>query len=462
MSIYDLGFETIGNATLIVHDRKPLLATDPWLSGSAYFGSWGLSHEVPAEQLEHVLKAESIWISHGHPDHLHMESLALLRTKKILLPDHSGKRIKDFLESEGYDVAVLTDRKWYQLSERVKICSVSDWNQDGILLVDLDGTLVVNLNDASDRSWGYFVKREIAKANTSFLLALSGYGDADMINFIDNEGKRIPPVAALRIPPGKAIAKRCENLGAKYFIPFASHHRYERTDSNWANEYTTSAAEQRLGFESEHAELIDPFVRYDVLKSHLEHINPVLRIADLHEPEEFGDRWDETLAMSEIQTFNNYFERFLTLDRVLDEVIVAVGGKEHRVKVGNGTNRSVRFEVPRASLSSAIRWEIFDDLLIGNFMRTHLSGDWTPRTFGPEFSRKVAKFGDNGRVFADQELQEYMKAYRDRAFLESLRWNISHATRGGWEKFGGIFSRGLKQGSAPYRIGSTIYRSVRK
>ena len=47
----DLGFETIGNATLVVHDREPVLVTDPWVEGSAYFGSWGLSHTVPPEQL---------------------------------------------------------------------------------------------------------------------------------------------------------------------------------------------------------------------------------------------------------------------------------------------------------------------------------------------------------------------------------------------------------------------------
>src|ERR1700716_3562690 len=44
----ELGFETIGNATVVVHDDGvPVLATDPWVRGSAYFGSWGLSHAVP-------------------------------------------------------------------------------------------------------------------------------------------------------------------------------------------------------------------------------------------------------------------------------------------------------------------------------------------------------------------------------------------------------------------------------
>ena len=39
----------------------------------------------------------------------------------------------------------------------------------------------------------------------SFLLALSGYGDADMINYFTPAGERIPPRAARRIPPGPAI-----------------------------------------------------------------------------------------------------------------------------------------------------------------------------------------------------------------------------------------------------------------
>jgi len=46
-----LGFETIGNATLIAFEGRPVLATDPWIAGAPYFGSWGLSHAIPPEQM---------------------------------------------------------------------------------------------------------------------------------------------------------------------------------------------------------------------------------------------------------------------------------------------------------------------------------------------------------------------------------------------------------------------------
>src|SRR5438552_9114598 len=111
----DVGFETVGNATLICHDGGSVLVTDPWISGSAYFGSWGRSHEIPAEQMDAIHRCKFVWLSHGHPDHLSSESLHVLRTKTILLPDHVGGRIFTSLKEQGYDVHILKDRVWTDL-----------------------------------------------------------------------------------------------------------------------------------------------------------------------------------------------------------------------------------------------------------------------------------------------------------------------------------------------------------
>ena len=113
---FECGFDTVGNATVILHDREPLLATDPWISGPAYFGSWGLAHQIPAEQLEAVRRCKYLWVSHGHPDHLSGDSLAQLKDKTILVPDHRGARVCNDLRAQGYDVKVLPDRQWFELS----------------------------------------------------------------------------------------------------------------------------------------------------------------------------------------------------------------------------------------------------------------------------------------------------------------------------------------------------------
>src|SRR5713101_984336 len=202
----ELGFETIGNATLVVHDGGPVLATDPWVRGSAYFGSWGLSHEIPPAQDAAILAADAVWFSHGHPDHLNPDSLPLFRHTRVLLPDHVGGRIAADLTRGGYRVEVLPDQQWVRLTDRVRVLCIADASQDAVLLVDIDGCLVVNLNDAQDRGWGGLVRRIVREFPRSFLLRLSGYGDADMINFVDEAGVRVPSVAQLRRESGFAVA----------------------------------------------------------------------------------------------------------------------------------------------------------------------------------------------------------------------------------------------------------------
>src|SRR5215813_12964495 len=191
----DVGFETIGNATFIFHDGTPLLVTDPWVTGSAYFGSWTFSHEIPEAQREAIGRAPYAWVSHGHPDHLNGDSLAQLQGKTLLLADHVGGRVRDELTAQGFSVRVLPDREWVQLSPRVHVLTIADYNQDSILLVNVNGRLVLDLNDAGDRGWGSFVRREVKKFKTTFLGALTGYGDADMLNFQTEDGARIPPLA---------------------------------------------------------------------------------------------------------------------------------------------------------------------------------------------------------------------------------------------------------------------------
>src|SRR5215510_16410469 len=67
-------FETIGSATVIAYDDRPVLTTDAWVEGDAYFGSWGLDYEIPAQQMQAIRDAQYHWFSHGHPDHTNVAS----------------------------------------------------------------------------------------------------------------------------------------------------------------------------------------------------------------------------------------------------------------------------------------------------------------------------------------------------------------------------------------------------
>ena len=61
-------------------------------------------------------------------------------------------------------------------------------------------------------------------------LALSGFGDADMMNYFTEDGQRITPYGVARTPIGPRVARMCESFGARYFVPFSSLHKYQRAD----------------------------------------------------------------------------------------------------------------------------------------------------------------------------------------------------------------------------------------
>ena len=416
---FEVGFDTVGNATIILYDRAPILATDPWIAGSAYFGSWGLAHQIPAEQIEAVRRCKYIWISHGHPDHLSGDSLALLRDKVILIPDHRGSRVLEDLKAQGFNVRVMRDREWLELTPRVHVLCVPDYNQDAILLADVNGRLVLNLNDAGPRGWGGFVREMVKRYHRSFLLSLVGRG-ADMMNFFDEDGRRLP--LPERTPLGATLSNRANYWGATAAIPFSAMHRFQRTDSVWAEPYASQVEEYPDGFDSSRCEFLPAYVRYDCITDDVTPLNPPRSREPLHDPQEFGDDWKQRLEQDEKTRLTVYFKKFEHLRRNIDFLRFVVGGDETLIDLrSRDFSRGLTFEVPRGSLMAAVRYEIFDDLLIGNFMKVTLHGEWGPGRLYPDFSPWVAKYGDNGRAHTLKELREYHRSYFRRAPAEYVR-----------------------------------------
>jgi hypothetical protein len=412
----DLGFDTVGNATIILHDRRPILATDPWFDAPAYFGSWSLSHAIPDAQREALEAVEYVWLSHGHPDHLNMGSLPKFRDKKILLPDHYGSRIKNDLEQQGFKVSVLRDREWVRLSDRVRVQCLADNNQDAVLLCEMGKeNLLVNLNDAAPdvAGWGQYIRKTASGYPVSFLFRATGYGDADMINFFTEEGVRIPPTAAKKRPVGPQIKALAESYGATFFVPSSSMHRYQRTDSNWANEYTTPIDAYANGFRSSRTRLLPAYIRYDLLRKEYSELNPAPEAGILVDPKEFGDDWAEPLSREEKDRATKYFQAVEHLASAMDFIRLKIGGEETVVPLrSRNFNKGITFEAPRHSFMSAIDWQVFDDLLIGNFMKVTLNGKWPESGLYPDFTPYVAKYADNGGAKTKEQLDEYFAHYR--------------------------------------------------
>jgi len=455
-----LGFETIGNATLIAFEGRPVLVTDPWIAGAPYFGSWGLSHAIPPQQMAAIKNSEYVWFSHGHPDHLNSDSLALLRDRRILLPAHVGGRIRRDLETRGYKPRELPIAEWVSLSDRIRVMCLPDYNQDAVLLVEIGDALLINANDASAAGWMPLITRLTRKYKRSFLLRLTGFNDADMINFFDEAGSRITPSALQRkrsgVPLGPTVARLAESYGVTHFIPFSSMHRYRREDSAWANECTTPVEAHAIGFDSKRCSILPAFIRYDLLADRMVPINPQLEPAVVLPPRDFGDAWSDDLEGEELEIAARYFRRIDHLATFMDYINLRIGGRDHVIALSRRNfRRGITFEVPRQSLMTALEYEIFDDLLIGNFMKTTLHGKWPESRLYPHFAPYVAKYADNGRARTPEELRAYFAEYRRRtgafAFLRHR-----FATRAA-----DVVRSTLESDSPAYRLARRAYWALR-
>lgn len=411
-----IGFESIGSATLIAYDESPVIATDPWINGEAYFGSWGLSHEVPPPQMQAIAACKYYWMSHGHPDHLNLASITEVSDKEILLADHHGGRIRDDLSAMGFRVRVLPERTWVPLSKNIRVLTLSDYNQDSILLLDVGGTLVIDLNDASDCGWGKFVRSIAANYKHSYVLRLWSYGDGDMRNFYTDSGERIVhPSSYTRPSLAPQIQRDAIKFGARYAIPFSSFHRYQREDSIWANAMVTPMAKYREKQRSDMPEILPPFLRVNCITGEVTEIGPRPNDEVVRKPEEFGDNWSDPLLKPEKDALRTYFQSKEHLHDTLSFLEFRVGGETTTIDLNKANRPSgITFEVPRQSLMTAVRYRIFDDLLIGNFMKTTLHG---VKSLYPDFTPYVAKYADNGLAESREELREYFHHYRSRDTL---------------------------------------------
>jgi hypothetical protein len=424
-------FETLGNATLqFFADGRPILATDPWLVGTCYFGSWALDHALTPEQIGNVVTSDYIWLSHGHPDHLHHQSLDMLpRGKKVLLPDHYDPEVRNFLTEQGFSVTIMTYRQWYRLSPTFEVLCLDNINQDAVLVARLGDALVINLNDsplAGEFSFLHGLVKNHPNSKT-YLAALCSI-DADMFNFVDAEGRSIAGPPDER-KPGAIwnVARSADRLGVKHFCCSSSQHIYVRPDSVWANDYRISWQDLQRHWSRPNVELIEPFVTIDVASGEITANDPEHLGGDRSQIADStgDDDWNERPTEEEWGTVDQFFRRFDLLPRYVDFIEVVIGGATHRIEYNAHLSRKpdargIRFYAPKHSFMETMKWGYFDDLLIGNFMKVHL----TNTSLYPRFTPLVAKLGGNAKVYTNRDYAKFRQRYFRRNPIGTLTYYV--------------------------------------
>ena len=402
------GFETIGNATVTIFDEIPVLTTDPWIYGKPYFGSWSHKYKIPNDQLENIKKSKYIWLSHGHPDHIDPDSFELYKEITILIADHYGDRIFNDL-SKNFNCIKLKSNKWFEISSNVRIKSFSDWNQDSAILIEIcKKDIIFNLNDGAALGWSKEIKNIIKNYKNKFLLKLINWGDADMINFYNHHDEFIQPLAADKKPCGETYHHYMKKWNCNFAIPFSSFHKYSRQDTILMNKFATPLKEHYTNFNNSVGEMLPAFIIWNSKKNNFIKINPKENNEEVFDSKIYGDNWNDDLDEKDKKTINDYFIQFEHLKKKFGFLTFKIGKSEFNIKLSN-RKEGIHFSTPRNSLIFAINNEIFDDLLIGNFMKIKLIN--VPSLY-PNFTPYVAKYGDNGLAKSERELKKYFQYYK--------------------------------------------------
>jgi hypothetical protein len=378
---------------------------------------------VPPQQLDAIRRAKFHWFSHGHPDHLNAESLPQLTQGQILLSDHFGGRIANDLRAEGHDVRVLRDREWTSLSKNVRVYSIPNYNQDSVLLVDINGRLIINFNDSPDLGQSFHIRRIARSFKEVFHLQLHGWSGADMVNLHAPDGRSLRGIEEKRRPIAPRAQRSAVSTGANKVVPFSSFHRYQRSDSLWANALIPELRDYYDSAAPDGPEMLPAFLRVDCENDAISEIRPDQATPVVQAPEAFGDSWSDPLGREDKAAIKAYFQGFAHLRQRFGFIEVICGGQSVTVDLNPAKHDvGISFEAPRNSFIWCVENNVFDDMLIGNYMRATLHG---VDALYPDFSPYVAKYGDNGGAKSPSQLQSYFSHYRARDPIGAMMHQLS-------------------------------------
>ena len=129
-----------------------------------------------------------------------------------------------------------------------------------------------------------------------------------------------------------------------------------------------------------------------------------------------------------------------------------VGKSEYVVNINKKNKLGFTFEVPRSSLMKVIEYEIFDDILIGNYAKLTVHNE--PKNIKNEpiqFLKIPLLYGDQSKIYSKDDLNLYMEYYSKMFPLIFLKENMLENTEQVLRKF-------VNPSTTIYNFGKKIYK----
>jgi len=224
-----LSVETLNHASVLVCIGELRLLSDPWLTGTAFSGGWGLCYDNPDAQRSAV-SATHLWISHWHSDHMHEPSLRALARERpelpVLVNESANFSVAERMRALGFRrLIALRERVPLTLAPGVVVTRYPTAGIDNMLHVQAHGWSILNYNDCNLRPRALAA---LAQKLGPVDLVLTNYNHAGKLF-------ELRPALEEKLALWQGLCRVTQQLSPRYLIPFASSHYYRSVYSRAQN-----------------------------------------------------------------------------------------------------------------------------------------------------------------------------------------------------------------------------------
>lgn len=225
MTALEVSIGYLAHASVIVRAGNSSLLTDPWLTGTKYYGSW--HHFPPAVyDPEELKRVRYLYLSHWHQDHFDPASLRLVNPNAtVLIPKFANSKFLRKVRSAGFSrILELVHKRWATLEPDLSVCCLIT-GEDSSLLIRAGALLILDANDCNIHPHVEWLRRQQVDAMLATFTVAYAFPFACMFE----QGQDVDPLGGER---------KCLNdlldvlrrIRPRFFIPFAGQFAFLHDD----------------------------------------------------------------------------------------------------------------------------------------------------------------------------------------------------------------------------------------
>ena len=218
----DIDIRYLSHASVQILHNDTRIITDPWFFGPAFSNGWWLRKSPSVDVSKIIDKVNYLYISHNHPDHLHIETLNKFdKNITVITPNFKSKSTYKLLNRIGFKKIFLCDfNKIYKLKDKniyFTLFKSGDFKDDSGIYFNINKRKILLNVDCNNLNGGALPNNidvllsSYAGGASGFPLCFEDYTEIDK-ELILNRNKKAQFAMVLNL---------IKKTNAKYFIPYA-------------------------------------------------------------------------------------------------------------------------------------------------------------------------------------------------------------------------------------------------